>query len=204
MSNGTWKGALVLRPLLVPLESVELDPENARTHPRANIEAIKSSLQTFGQRKPIVTGAGTVFAGNGTVLAARELGWDEIAAVPSDDLSSNALRAFALADNQTSDLSEWEAEKLRAAVKSLPQSLSLATGFSPEAISALSTMSLPSTPRGREGKVDADGGGTRGLLISKEQGEVIDRAVEKMRAQENDPSMSVGRVLELLAAEFLS
>lgn len=198
-----WRGPLALRPLLVPLESLSLDPENARRHPRTNIEAIKSSLLAFGQRKPVVfTAAGFVVAGNGTVEAAREIGWSEIAAVDSSDLSADEARAYALADNQTTDLSEWEAEKLREALSNLPDAVKAATGFSTDAIAALSTMTLPSTPRGQEGKVDK--GGSRGILVSDEQAEVIDRAVAKLRAQENDPSMSVGRALELLCAEFLS
>lgn len=204
--TGTWRGPLALRPLLVPLESVTLDPENARRHPRQNIEAIKASLLAFGQRKPIVYAAaaeGHVIAGNGTVEAARELGWSEIAAVDSSDLSSDQATAYGLADNQTTDLSEWEAQKLRDALNKLPDFVKAATGFTTEAIAALSTMTLPSTQRGQEGKVDK-GAGTRGILVTTEQGEVIDRAVERLRVQESDPSMSVGRALELLCAEFLS
>lgn len=195
-----------LRPLLVPLESLTLDPENARRHPRQNIEAIKLSLSTFGQRKPVVYAAaaeGHVIAGNGTVEAARELGWSELAAVDSSDLSSEQATAYGLADNATTDLSEWEAQKLRDSLKALPDALKAATGFSVEAIAALSTLAPPSTPRGQEGKVDATGG-TSSVLVSKDQAEVIDRAVEKMRREEGEPSMSVGRVLELLCAEYLS
>lgn len=205
MSDPTWKGAEALRSLLVVLESLELDPDNARRHPRANIDAIKTSLDKVGQRKPIVIAVGTVFAGNGTVIAARELGWTHLAAVPSEDLSSDALRAYAIADNATTDLGEWEAAKLREAVKALPPFWKEATGFTPEAVEALSSMALPPPPKGEKaGKVEGEGGGTRGILVSKEQGEVIDRAVDKLRAQEADPSMTVGRALELLCAEFLS
>ena len=206
MTDVRWKGAEAIRPLLVPLESLTLDPENARRHPASNIEAIAASLQAFGQRKPLVVlmaADGMVVAGNGTLEAARSLGWTHVAAVDSSDLSSDQARAYGLADNQTTDLSEWEATKLRDTLAKLPPILKAATGFSTEAVEALSKMTLPSTPRGQEGKVDATGG-TRGILVSNEQGEVIDRAVEKLRAQENDPSMSVGRALELLCAEFLS
>jgi hypothetical protein len=201
-----WRGPVALGPLLVPLESLTLDPENARRHPRANIEAIKSSLLAFGQRKPVVYGAGgMVIAGNGTVEAARELGWTSLAAVDSSDLSADEARAYGLADNQTTDLSEWEAQKLRDALSKLPEAARASTGFSVDAIAALSKMTLPlppSTPRGQEGKVDT--GGSRGILVTTEQGEVIDRAVEKLRAQEGDPAMTVGRALELLCAEYLS
>ena len=36
------------------------DPNNARKHDDKNLDAIKGSLTQFGQRKPIVIGAGNV------------------------------------------------------------------------------------------------------------------------------------------------
>jgi len=70
-----------LKPLAVPIDSVKLDSDNARLHPEGNIAVIKRSLEAYGQRKPIVVNGDTVEAGNGLLQAARELGWEEIAAV---------------------------------------------------------------------------------------------------------------------------
>ena len=86
------------------------DPQNARTHDDTNIKAITNSLQTFGQRKPIVVGANnTVIAGNGTMEAAKRLGWTEIAIVrvPADWTADQA-KAYALADNRTAELADWD------------------------------------------------------------------------------------------------
>lgn len=97
------------------LHSLELDPENARKHSPRNIEAISGSLVTFGQRKPIVLWGNVVIAGNGTVVAARELGWKEIAAVrcpPS--WTYEQARAFSLADNRTAELADWDPDLLAA------------------------------------------------------------------------------------------
>ena len=59
------------------ISALTLDPCNARRHGAQNIEAVKSSLRRFGQQKPIVVDEdGVIVAGNGTVAAARELGWD--------------------------------------------------------------------------------------------------------------------------------
>lgn len=64
------------------VSSLKLDPNNARTHDNANLEAIAGSLAQFGQRKPIVvTHNNIVVAGNGTLTAALSLGWKEISAV---------------------------------------------------------------------------------------------------------------------------
>jgi ParB-like chromosome segregation protein Spo0J len=90
------------------------DPNNARQHDDKNLKAIMGSLKEFGQRKPIViTEAGTIVAGNGTVEAAKRLGWLEIQAVqvPSD-WTANQTKAFALADNRTAELAAWLPEVL--------------------------------------------------------------------------------------------
>jgi hypothetical protein len=93
----------------VPIKSLTMDPENARTHSQKNIEAIAGSLTTFGQRKPLVVWDNIVIAGNGTIEAAKSLGWEkvEITRVPSD-WSHDQARAFALADNRTAELAEWD------------------------------------------------------------------------------------------------
>ena len=105
----------------VPLTSLTPDPLNARKHNRRNIDAIKASLSKFGQRKPIVvTNDGTVIAGNGTLEAATSLGWKEISiARAPEEWDENTVRAYALADNQTGALAEWEDEILNTALEDL-------------------------------------------------------------------------------------
>lgn len=98
-----------LRHLAVPVDSLVLDPANARKHDKRNIEAIKGSLRRFGQRSPIVVQRNgmIVRAGNGRVEAARELGWTEIAAVVVDEDNLSATQ-FAIADNRTAELATWD------------------------------------------------------------------------------------------------
>lgn len=97
----------------VPISSLILDPENARKHSKRNLEAIAGSLSTFGQRRPLVVWDGIVIAGNGTLEAAKSLGWDkiEITRVPPDWTHEQA-RAYALADNRTAELADWDHEIL--------------------------------------------------------------------------------------------
>jgi DNA modification methylase len=92
------------------------DPENARQHDEKNLKAIQGSLKEFGQRKPIViTQANVIVAGNGTVLAAKNLGWETIEAVQVPaDWSKDQVKAFALADNRTAELATWSPEVLAA------------------------------------------------------------------------------------------
>jgi hypothetical protein len=98
---------------------VTLDPLNARAHPTRNLSAIRQSLVQFGQTKPIVLSRdGIVLAGNGTVLAARELGWDTLAAVRVE-LDGEEARAYAIADNRAAELAEWDYEVLANLMKDL-------------------------------------------------------------------------------------
>jgi site-specific DNA-methyltransferase (adenine-specific) len=90
------------------------DPQNARQHDEKNLKAIQGSLKQFGQRKPIViTEQGVIVAGNGTVEAAKRLGWLEIQAVQvPGDWTPEQTKAFALADNRTAELANWEKDIL--------------------------------------------------------------------------------------------
>jgi ParB-like chromosome segregation protein Spo0J len=95
------------------IDDLSLDPNNARKHSDENIRVISESLKAFGQRKPIVVWRKTVVAGNGTLVAARSLGWKEISvALIPDDWDENKVKAFALADNRSAELAEWDKEVL--------------------------------------------------------------------------------------------
>ena len=88
------------------------DPANARKHSPRNLKAIRDSLDVFGQQKPIVVDSrGVVIAGNGTLEAARELGWGEID-VAVTDLDPAHAQAFGIADNRTAELAEWDTDVL--------------------------------------------------------------------------------------------
>ncbi len=112
--------AAPLRPLAVRVDSLHLDPSNARQHGEKNSNAIKASLSRFGQRKPIVVQASgmIVRAGNGTLEAARALGWSHIAATIIDEGHTQAT-AFAIADNQTALSATWDDDILSATLESL-------------------------------------------------------------------------------------
>lgn len=99
---------------VIKTSELVLDPNNARTHNARNIEVIANSLKSFGQRKPlVVTIDNIVIAGNGTLEAARSLGWEyiTIARVP-DTWSHEQVVAYALADNRSAELADWNADVL--------------------------------------------------------------------------------------------
>jgi len=85
-------------------------PRNPR---RGNVAAIKQSLERNGQYRPIVVNRRSmeVLAGNHTLLAARELGWEEIAAT-FVDVDEEQARRILLVDNRTNDLAGYDTEEL--------------------------------------------------------------------------------------------
>lgn len=103
-----------LKSLSVPLTDLKTLEGNPRL---GDVEAVMRSLEKFGQRKPIVAreSTGEVIAGNHTFMAAGRLGWDEIAVVWVDDDDATA-KAFALADNRTSELGSYDNELLAAMI----------------------------------------------------------------------------------------
>jgi len=121
------KGQKVVR---VRVGDLILDPDNARRHPMDNLAAIRESIRAFGQQKPIVAypfakkGPMTVIAGNGALQVMRELAFEEVDVAIFAGTPEQA-RAFALADNRTSELSTWDLEVLGAQVDMMAQAESL-------------------------------------------------------------------------------
>jgi len=133
MATATNKISPQLKPLAVPLDGLNLDPANARQHDERGIGAVKASLGRFGQLKPIVVQkkGRIVRAGNATVVAARELGWTEIAANVKA-MSDVEARAYGIADNRTAELASWDDEQLAAILADLQADDSIdesVTGF---------------------------------------------------------------------------
>jgi hypothetical protein len=115
---------------LVAASDLKLDEKNFRTHDKRSIAAIASSLNRFGQLKPIVVDQhGIVIAGNGTLQAARSLGWSHVAAVRAN-LSEHDRKAFAVADNRSAELSEWNEQSLCELLASMDSESRDLLGFS--------------------------------------------------------------------------
>jgi len=124
----------------INISDLACDPANVRAHDGKNLDAIKASLQRFGQQKPIVVDEkGIVIAGNGTLTAARALGWDAINIVRTE-LAGAEATAYAIADNRTAELAEWDDEALAKQLSALQiedEALVEAAGFSDAELTAL-------------------------------------------------------------------
>jgi ParB-like chromosome segregation protein Spo0J len=120
---------------------------NPRTHSDAQIAQIAASIKAFGFNNPIqVDSKAGILAGNGRLLAARQLGLEECLWL--DHLSETQKRAYIIADNQLALSAGWDADLLRLALAALQEEdfdVSL-IGFDDEELARLLayTVRLPS------------------------------------------------------------
>ncbi|WP_210410174.1 ParB/RepB/Spo0J family partition protein [Nesterenkonia sp. NBAIMH1] len=104
--------------LAVPTDGLVHYGRNPR---RGDVPVIVESLKHNGQYKPIVVRAGTneVLAGNHTLKAAREMGWDQMAATFVDVDDDEAAR-IVLVHNQSNDLAGYDDAALQELLEELP------------------------------------------------------------------------------------
>jgi len=136
----------------VPLGDLHQDPANARAHDARNLEAIRASLQRFGQAEPLVVQAasGRVIGGNGRLEAMRSLGWTDCDVVELD-LGETQATALGIALNRTAELAAWDDETLALLLSSLKDEGELdGVGFDDPEIDAL-LAELDGLDAGRQG-----------------------------------------------------
>lgn len=109
---------------MTSIKDLKHDHKNARKRTDRSAALIAESLKRYGAARSIVIDEdGRILAGNGTVEGARKAGisklriieaeGDELIAVRRAGLSEDEKVGLALADNRSSDLSEWDNEMLR-------------------------------------------------------------------------------------------
>jgi hypothetical protein len=104
---------------VIAVADLHIDPGNVRKHPARSITDIKASLARFGQQKPVVIDANNVVrAGNGTLEAARELGWPTLRCVRTG-LSGTDATAYSIADNKSALSAEWDDDALARTLHAL-------------------------------------------------------------------------------------
>lgn len=85
-------------------------------NPRLNdnaVDAVAASIKEFGFKVPIVVdGKNVIINGHTRLKAAYKLGMKQVPVIVADDLTPEQVKAFRLADNKTSELAEWDLDKL--------------------------------------------------------------------------------------------
>lgn len=95
----------------IPVDELKLDQMNLRSHGPEGISMIARSLEENTQYKPLIVDKNTkvVLAGNGRLMAMRELGWTHADCILIDSLEHEGLEVV---DNRLSELSAWKDESI--------------------------------------------------------------------------------------------
>lgn len=111
------------RPLHVESRKVEeLTPyeRNSKIHDKKQVKQIAASIQEFGFNVPVlIDGQNRIIAGHGRVLAAKQLGMEEVPTIAIDHLTDAQRRAFVIADNKLAENSSWDTGMLALELKEL-------------------------------------------------------------------------------------
>jgi DNA modification methylase len=112
-------------------------------NPRCNdeaVDAVAESIRAFGFRQPIVVDeSGVIIVGHTRYKAALKLGLDKVPVHVARGLSPAQVKAYRIADNQTTTLSNWDDDRLLQELLELQGmdfDLNL-TGFSPDELTQL-------------------------------------------------------------------
>jgi site-specific DNA-methyltransferase (adenine-specific) len=127
---------------LVPIGSLKHYPGNPRRH---DLGVIRESLRLNGQYRPVVVRQKTrhVLAGNGTVAAAKQEGWEEVWAT-FVDCDAKTARRIVLVDNRANDLAGYDEQALLDLIGELPELEG--SGFSQQDVDALIASAMPERP----------------------------------------------------------
>ena len=109
-------------------------PGNARRHSKRQVKQIARSIQRWGFTNPVlVSDENEIMAGHGRVMAAKEIGLQEIPTLRLSHLSPTERRAYVIADNKLALNAGWDTDILAIELQSLIDlnfDVEL-TGFSP-------------------------------------------------------------------------
>ena len=136
---------------ITPKKLTDLEPyaRNSRTHSPEQVAQLVASIREFGWTNPVLIDEhGGVIAGHGRIMAARQLGMDEVPCIILAGLTQAQKRAYVIADNKLALGAGWDEEMLRLELedlKNLDFDMTL-TGFS---ISEIDSIFSPTENSGR-------------------------------------------------------
>lgn len=195
-----------------PIKKLRPHPKNARLHDSTNIKAIMQSLKVYKQRTPIVVWGkqNYVVKGCGTLEAAKKLGWKTIQIVRADNFSETEILSYSLADNKTTDLSEFDFEKVGELLRDLSardEDLSV-TGFQDYEVTPLIQAEWSPTLQMEETDYDnhVSEASLKGFSVRLDlrKGSIIDKAINLYRRKKKLPEISTEDIITSIAEEWFT
>lgn len=106
--------------LKVSIESIKPYENNAKEHPKEQIEQIKKSILDYGNNDPIAVDENNVIIeGHGRYIAMQELGFDTVEIIRLEHLSEEQKKAYRLVHNKLTMNSDFNIEMLEAELAGL-------------------------------------------------------------------------------------
>jgi len=107
------------------IKTGELTPyaRNSRTHSDEQVQQIVASIREFGFTNPVlIDESGMIIAGHGRVMAAQQMGLDDVPCIRLAHLSEAQKRAYVIADNKLALNAGWDEQILAAEMKEIQSS----------------------------------------------------------------------------------
>jgi DNA modification methylase len=103
----------------IPIDQLKPNPRNPRLNDAA-VDAVARSIQAYGFNVPIVTDADfNIAAGHTRLKAAKKLGLATVPVVRVPALAGSKFSGFAIADNKTAEIADWDEDLLAKIVAEL-------------------------------------------------------------------------------------
>lgn len=134
----------IFAPIIEMRKPAELqpDPMNSRLHPEKQLKQVVKSIKEFGWTNPILVDEhDSVLAGHLRLLAATELGLEQVPAIRLSHMTDAQKRAYIIADNRIAENAGWDRKLLaleHQRIEVLDPTLELSvTGFDHDEIEVL-------------------------------------------------------------------
>ena len=94
------------------ISELHLNEKNPRKNDNA-VDAVAKSIEKYGFKNPLIVDSnGKIWCGNTRFKASKKLGLKEVPCIVADDLTEEQIREYALLDNKTNELAEWDYDLL--------------------------------------------------------------------------------------------
>ena len=92
----------------VDIDTIKPYKNNAKLHPKEQIEQIKKSIENFGMNDPIGIWNNEIVEGHGRILACKELGYKQIPVIKLDHLTDEERKSYIIAHNKLTMNSDFD------------------------------------------------------------------------------------------------
>ena len=105
----------------VDIDTIKPYKNNAKLHPKEQIEQIKKSIENFGMNDPIGIWNNEIVEGHGRILACKELGYKQIPVIKLDHLTDEERKSYIIAHNKLTMNSDFDIDILRTELENLKE-----------------------------------------------------------------------------------